>query len=61
MKQLLMMQILTEIRYRELLPGFIKPVMSVKTLLVSRWWGYKCFHSNVRLTETRQEAYEVAD
>jgi hypothetical protein len=30
------MQNLTETRYRELIPGFSKPVINVKTLLVSR-------------------------
>ncbi len=39
------MQNLTETPYRELIPGFSKPVMTVKTLSVSRWWGWMYLQS----------------
>jgi hypothetical protein len=54
------MQNLTETRYRELIPGFRKPVINVKTLSVSRWWGWTYIHGHVRLTETHQQTYEAA-
>jgi hypothetical protein len=54
------MQNLTETLYRELTPGFSKPVINVKTLSVSRWWGWTYIHGHVRLTETRQKIHEAA-
>ncbi len=56
-KHLLIMQNLTETWCRELLPGFSKPVMNVKTLLVSCWWGWTYIHCYVQLTEICQYKY----
>jgi hypothetical protein len=54
------MQNLSETRYRELTPGSSKPVINVKTLSVSRWWGWTYIYGHVQLTETRQKTYEAA-
>jgi hypothetical protein len=54
------MKNLTETWYNELLPGFSKLVMNVKTLSVSCWWGWTYIYSHVQLTETRQYTYEAA-
>ncbi len=51
-EHLLISQILTETRYRELFTGFSKPLMSVKSLSVSRWCRWNYLHSHVQLSET---------
>jgi hypothetical protein len=49
------MQNLTETLHRELIPGFSKPVMNVKTLSVAAAEDEHTYiHSHVRLTEFRQ-------